>query len=168
MLPVDDELPQTIPSHHNASEIDLSDDVHPDLKQCVSPMAERAKTVADWPVPTFGKELQSFLGLANFYRWFVPSFADISSPLTLLTRTKLPSIGHRKAFDNLKHVHVSPPILDYPKQTDNFVLTKDASYVGLGAVLLISQGTVVEYASRSLTSVERNYTTIEKECLAIV
>ena len=137
----------------------------------VSPTLERTKSVADWPVPNSAKELRSFLGLANFYRRFVPSFADISAPLTPLTSTKVAFTWtpmHQQAFENLKDALVSPPILDYPKQTDTFALATDASDIGLGAVLSTSRGTVVEYASRALTSAEKNYTTIEKECLAIV
>ena len=74
---------------------------------------------------------------------------------------------HQQAFTNLKQALVSPPILKYPKQTDCFVLTTDASDVGLGAVLLTSGGTVVEYASRTLTSAEKVIQPLEK-CLAIV
>jgi len=63
---------------------------------------------------------------------------------------------HQQAFENLKFALVSPPILDYSKLTDSFVLTTDASDVGLGAVMSTSQGTEVEYAK---------YTTIEKHKL---
>ena len=63
---------------------------------------------------------------------------------------------------------MSPPILDYPQRTDHFILTTDASDVGLGAVLSTSRQTVIEFASRALTSAEKNYTTSEKECLAII
>ena len=63
---------------------------------------------------------------------------------------------------------MSPPILDYPQQQDHFTLTTDASDVGLGAVLTTSRGTVIEFASRALTSTEQKYTTSEKECLAII
>ena len=134
----------------------------------VSPTPERNMSVADWPVPTSAKELRSFLGLANFYRRFIPLFCRhfSSSNSTKVSFAWTPK--HQQAFANLKHALVSPPVLDYPKQTDSFVLTTDASNVGLGAVLSTSRGTVVEYASRALTSAEKNYTTIEKECLAIV
>ena len=141
----------------------------------VSPTLEKTKSVADWPVPTSAKELRSFLGLTNFYRRFVPSFADISAPFTPLTSNRVEFVWtstHQQAFDNLKHALVSPPILDYPRETDHFMLTTDASDVGLGAVLSTSRGTVVEYASRSFTSAEKNaeknYTTTEKECLTII
>ena len=64
--------------------------------------------------------------------------------------------------DTLKHGLINPPILDYFIPHDTFVLTTDASDTGLGAVLSTARGTVVEYASRTLTKAERNYSTTEK------
>ena len=72
------------------------------------------------------------------------------------------------AFSKLKEALSSSPILDYPRQSDTFVLTTDASEHGLGAVLSISRGTVVKYASHALTATEKKYCTSEQECLAIV
>ena len=79
------------------------------LSAVVSPTAERTKPVAGWPVPASGKELRAFLGLGSFYRWFVPSFIDISAPLTPLTNNKVTfswTPAHQKVFDNLKHALV--------------------------------------------------------------
>ena len=137
----------------------------------VSPSANRIQTVLNWPVPTSPKELRSFLGLANFYRRFVHNYADIAAPLTTLTSSKVPftwNPQHQEAFDSLRQALTSPPILDYPSHDDQFVLTTDASDVGIGAILSTLRGTVIEYASRTLSSAERQYTTTEKECLAIV
>ena len=137
----------------------------------VAPSEEKTKTIAEWPVPRSAKQLRSFIGFANFYRNFVPGFADISSPLNDLTSktaafTWTPK--HQTAFDTLRQSLMSPPILDYPQQQDHFTLTTDASDVELGAVLTTSRGTVIEFASRALTSAEQKYTTSEKECLAII
>ena len=63
---------------------------------------------------------------------------------------------------------MSPPLLDYPRKEDLFVLATDASDVGLGTVLSTNRGTVVEYASCTLNTAELNYSTTENECLAIV
>ena len=137
----------------------------------IKPSEDKTKIIAEWPVPKNTKELRSFLGLANFYRNFVPGFANISSPLNDLTSKRIPFIWtteHQTAFDNLRHTLMFPPILDYPQQQDHFILTTDASDVGLGAVLSTSRGTVIEFASRALTSLEQKYTTSEKECLAII
>ena len=137
----------------------------------IKPSEDKTKIIAEWPVPKNTKELRSFLGLANFYRNFVPGFANISSPLNDLTSKRIPFIWtteHQTAFDNLRHTLMSPPILDYPQQQDHSILTTDASDVGLGAVLSTSRGTVIEFASRALTSLEQKYTTSEKECLAVI
>ena len=71
------------------------------------------------------------------------------------------------AFKQLQQAMISP-LLDYPKLNDHFVLTTDASEVGLGAVLSTRRGTTIEFASRVLSPTETKYSTTEKECLAIV
>ena len=139
----------------------------------VSPTAEKTKAILKWPSPKCTKNVRSFLGLANFYHCFVPKFADIAAPLTSPTGNQAVfkwEDEHEKTFNALKQSLSSPPviIIGYPKQGDTFTLTTDASDVGLGTVLSITNGAVVEYASRALTQEERKYATIEKECLAIV
>ena len=125
----------------------------------------------EWPTPKCTKDVRSFLGLANFYRRFVPRFADIAASLTNLTGNQTVfkwEDEYEKAFNALKQSLSSPPVIAYPKQCDTFTLTTDSSDVRLGAVLSITNGAVVEYTSRALTQEERKYATIEKECLAIV
>ena len=95
----------------------------------------------------------------------------MAAPLTDLTgkniRFKWES-KHQHAFETLKKALMNPPILDYLQHKDTFVLTTDASDTGIGTVLSTIRGTVIEYASRTLTKAERSYSTTEKECLAIV
>ena len=101
----------------------------------------------------------------------MPKFADIAAPLTALTTNKTNFVWqkvHHQAFEKLKQALVSLPIITYPTPQDKFILTTDASNVGLGAILSTEQGSVIEYASRVLTPAEKNYATIEKVCLAIV
>ena len=134
----------------------------------VAPSPEKTST---WPIPKTSKELRSFLGLVNFYRRFVPNFADMAAPLTDLTGKNIKfkwESKHQHAFETLKKALMSPPILDYPQHKDTFILTTDASDTGIGAVLSTIRGTVIEYASRTLTKAEQSYSTTEKECLAIV
>ena len=135
------------------------------------PSAEKTRAIVDWPMPTSQKEVRSFLGLANFYRRFIPQFLSIAAPLNDLTSSKATfrwTDQHQAAFSKFKDALSSLPILDHPKRSDTFVLTTDAPEHGVGAVLSTSRGTVVEYASRSLTAAENKYCTIEQECLAIV
>ena len=80
----------------------------------------------------------SFLGLANFYCHFIPQFADVAAPLTALTGSRTPfkwEQAQQSAFTALQQALVSPHILDYQQPDDCFILTTDASNVGLGAVL---------------------------------
>ena len=137
----------------------------------IKPTKEKIQSIQEWPTPQSIKDVRSFLGLANFYRRFVPKFADTAAPLTNLTGKNVTFVWdviHQQAFEKLKQALVSPPIIAYPTPQDKFVLTTDASDVGLGAILSTEQGTVIEYASRTLTPTEKNYATIEKECLAII
>ena len=135
----------------------------------------KIKTVQELPPPENLETLRSFLGLAGYYRKFIPEFATIAAPLTALTKKCMPFIwedSHQTAFLALKTSLCSAPILAYPRFDLPFILQTDASNVGLGAVLaqLDTNGTerVVSYASRTLTPREKNYSAMEKEALAIV
>ena len=137
----------------------------------IKPSTEKTIAIAEWPTPRSVKEVRSFLGLANFYRHFIPNFPDIVVPLNDLTSDSAlfsRKDSHKTAFMRLKESLTSPPILDYPRKSDTFILTTDSSKVGLGAVLFTSRGTIVEYASRTLTATEKSYCTSDKECLAII
>ena len=132
-------------------------------------------TVQKLPPPANLETLRSFLGLAGYYRKFIPKFATIAAPLTALTKKCTPFIwedSHQDASLTLKAHLCSAPILAYPKFEKPFILQTDASNVGLGAVLaqLDTDGNerVVSYASHTLTPLEKNYSTMEKEALAIV
>ena len=99
-----------------------------------------AKTdaVSTWPTPTSRKELQRFLGFANFYRRFIRNFSSIVSPLTKLTSIKIPfhwSTEAEAAFQTLKYRFSSAPILIMPDPEKQFVVEVDASDTGAGAIL---------------------------------
>ena len=137
----------------------------------VAPSPDKTKAISDWPTPRTIKDVRSFVGLLNFYRRFIPHFAKIAGPLNDLTSSGTAFTWepkHAEAFSKLKEALVSPPLLDYPLKTDQFVLSTDASDSGLGAVLSTARGTVIEYASRTLSNAEKKYATTEKACLAIV
>ena len=134
----------------------------------------KIQRVKDWPVLTSVREVRSFLGLASYYRRFVPGFAELARPLHKLTEAGRPfhwSEECERAFEDLKARLVSSPILAYPSAVDQFILDTDASDFGIGAVLSQQQDgaeRVVAYASRSLTKAERNYCVTRKEMLAVV
>lgn len=135
---------------------------------------KKIAAVKNYPVPTNVKQLKAFLGLAGFYRKFVPRFSPIASPLHKLTGKNVPYVWGKEqaeAFQTLKDILCSEPLLQYPDFKKGFIVTCDASSTGLGSVL--SQGPLghdlpVAYASRVLTKAERNYSTIERELTAIV
>lgn len=143
-------------------------------KQGVRPDPSKTEAVANYPTPKNISEIRSFLGLASYYRRFIPNFAKISFPLVLLLKKNQPFIWNEeqtKAFNQLRQVLCEAPILTYPDFTKEFILHTDASGFAVGAVLSqIHNGNEnpIAYASRTLRPAEKNYSTIEKECLAFI
>ena len=99
-------------------------------KEGIAADPEKTATVKTWPTPTRTKEVQQFLGLANYYRRFIKDFAQIAKPLhKLMERTSsfLWTTECQKSFEILRHLLSSPPILSYPDFTKPFILDTDAS-----------------------------------------
>lgn len=140
----------------------------------VKPNPEKIKAVTQFPVPTCAKDIKSFLGLASYYRRFIPEFSKHAKSLTNLLKKDVPFIWtntQQLSFELLKEKLVTAPVLIYPDFTKPFVLTCDASNYAISAIL--SQGAVgkdqpIAFASRTLNKAECNYSVTEKECLAIV
>ena len=131
--------------------------------------------VQEFPTPTNLKEVRRFLGMASYYRRFIPLFAKVAQPLHALTRKDIPfewTPQCREAFESLKMKLISAPVLSYPKFDSPFVVETDASIEGLGAVMSQQQADgklhPVAYASRGLTPGERNYGITDLETLAVV
>lgn len=135
----------------------------------------KVSAVAEWPVPVNRKKLQHFLGFANFYRRFIRNFSSIASPLHVLTSPHVPFEWNSKAanaFQGLKEMFTSAPILTIPDPLRQFVVEVDASNLGVGAVL--SQRAAKDnklhpcaYLSRKLSPAERNYDVGNRELLAV-
>jgi len=141
----------------------------------ISPNPEKVRAVCDFHVPTNVRTVREFLGIAGYYRRFIPNFAKIAGPLHSLTRQCVPFVWTpqcQQAFDELKELLVSPPVLAYPCFSRPFVLHTDASGQGLGAVLEQEQedGRLhpVAYASRTLSKHERQYGITDLEALGVV
>ena len=114
--------------------------------------------------------VQRIMGTVNYMAKFLPKLAEVSEPLRQLTRQDVVFAWddqQEKAFEKVKEMLVSPPILKYYEPDKELVMQCDASQGGLGAALM-QEGRPIAYASRSLTSSGRNYAQIEKELLAIV
>lgn len=143
-------------------------------KDGVKPNPDKIEAIKKYPIPKTPTEIKRFLGLLGYYRKFIPDFARITKPLTqcLKKGSKITlDQNYVDCFEKCKVLLTNDPILQYPDFSKDFVLTTDASNLAIGAVL--SQGPIgndkpVAYASRTLNTSEINYSTIEKELLAIV
>ena len=121
----------------------------------------KVQDVLDWEAPTSVPEIRSFLGLAGYYRRFIPEFSRIAKPMTELLKKGVKfycSTQCEEAFQKLKTLLTSAPILAQPDTTKPFDVYCDASGTGLGCVLM-QENRVIAYASRSLKRHEENYPT---------
>lgn len=140
----------------------------------IEPDREKLRAILDFPAPKDVRGLRRFLGMANFYRSFIPSCARVQAPLSkLLGKSAEWQWGpeQQQAFRQLSSAIAETAQLRLPDLTRPFVVQTDASDLGLGAVLLQEYDGVLQplaFASRSLIPAERNYSVTEKECLAIV
>ena len=133
------------------------------------------ESVANFPQPQNISEVRRFLGLASYYRRFVPQFSKIAQPLRALTCKGAAFLWNgetQAAMEQLKEKLTQAPVLAYPSFGKPFTLETDASVSGIGAVLSQEQDDSrlhpIAYASRSLSSAERNYSITELETLAVV
>jgi transposase InsO family protein len=131
--------------------------------------------VKEWPTPTCKKEVQAFLGFINFYRRFVKDFSHHARPLFDLTKKEGGwrwEKEQREAFEKLKKIITSTPVLIFPDEGRPFRLEADSSDFATGAVLSQladdQKWHPIGFHSKSLSEVERNYETHDKEMLAII
>ncbi|KAL0199172.1 hypothetical protein M9458_007712, partial [Cirrhinus mrigala] len=138
--------------------------------------SSKIQAVTDWPQPSTIKELQRFLGFANFYRRFIRNYSTIAAPLTSLLKNKPKKLCWTeeadRAFTTLKASFTSAPILKHPNPELPFVVEVDASDCGIGAILSQRHGQPGKlhpcaFYSRKLTSAERNYDVGNKELLSM-
>ncbi len=141
----------------------------------IKPNPEKIKSMLQMPPLKNLKDVQTFLGLTGYYRKFIPDFSALTKNLTVLTHKNQPFVWtteHQNSFDQLKQRLTSNLLLVHPDFTKTFYLNTDASNYALGVVLsqLDSENNLrpISYASRVLNKAEQNYSTIEKEALAMV
>jgi len=135
---------------------------------------DKIQTISDWPEPRKVKDIQSFLGFANFYRQFIFNYSDIVVPLTRLTRKDAPwnfSEDCQCSFNALKHAFTTAPILTHFILDTPIIVETNASDYAVAGILSITciNGEIcpVAYYSQTLTAPELNYDTHNKELLAI-
>ena len=142
----------------------------------ISPKIERVKAIQILEAPKTKKQLRSFLGMVSFYRKFLPNLSTVTAKLTDLLRkdVKEPiqwSQEDKSLFEEVKMMLASPPVLMLPDLKKQFCLRTDASMNGMGAVLFQywdNEPRPVAYASQKFLDREKRYSTVERECLAII
>jgi hypothetical protein len=140
----------------------------------VQPKQLKVEALLAFPRPTTKKQLQSFLGLAGFYRKYFPHFSSLSAVLSDLLRKGSKFEWTEKAenaFLDIKSRLASRPVLIPPDYSKPFIVAVDASDVAYGAALLQEQDGIehpVCFVSRKLNDCQKRYSTVEKEALALV
>jgi hypothetical protein len=140
----------------------------------VMPKQKKVEALVAFGRPTTKKQLQSFIGLAGFYRKYIPHFASLSACLTDLLKKGAKWIGNddrEKAFLDIKSRLASRPILVPPDYSKQFIVAVDSSDLALGATLLQEKEGLehpICYLSRKLNEQQKRYSIVEKEALALL
>nr|XP_056721023.1 uncharacterized protein K02A2.6-like [Euleptes europaea] len=141
----------------------------------IHPTPDKIKAIHNAPPPQSKQELQSFLGLLNFYHAFLPNKASVAEPLHRLLDKSSPwawGKSHQRAFEATKALLSPSSLLVHFDEKLPVVLTCDASPYGVGAVLShqLPGGweAPIAFYSRTLSTAERNYAQIDREALAVV
>uniref|UniRef100_A0A1A8I1B8 Gypsy retrotransposon integrase-like protein 1 n=1 Tax=Nothobranchius kuhntae TaxID=321403 RepID=A0A1A8I1B8_NOTKU len=141
----------------------------------VRALADKIQAIVSFPPPTTRRELRRFLGMTGYYRCFCRNFSTVAKPLTDMLSTNIPfswTPDCHQAFLSLRNLLCCAPILAAPDLSRPFKIEVDASDAGAGAVLLQQDANgldhPVSYFSRKFNQSQRNYSTIEKETLALI
>ena len=135
----------------------------------------KVEAITSWPTPTKVKDVQAFLGLANFYRRFVRNFSKIAAPLHNLTRKGVVwrwGGTQERTFEELKRKFVEGPVLAPVDFTRPLRVESDASDYATGAVLSMlcedEKWHPCAFLSKGLNDVERNYDVHDKEMFGVI
>ena len=139
----------------------------------ISLKPEHVEAVLKWPTPTSAKQVEKFLGLANYHRTFMKDYATVAVPLYRVTGKNQFQWGpaQQQAFVKVKELLTTAPVLAMPTLDDEFILDTDASGDAIGAELIqLQEGEerVIAYGSMSLAPEQRRYCVTRLELLALV
>jgi hypothetical protein len=131
--------------------------------------------IGDWPIPTTVKQVQGFIGFANFYRWFIKKFSKLILPLNNLLQKNTEFDWNdqcQEAFETLKGWFLQEPVLMMPDHSKPFQIESDASKYASGVVLtqtdINGDRHPVAFLSKTFTDTERQYKIYDRELLGIV
>jgi hypothetical protein len=146
----------------------------------ILPSSSKIKAIQDWPKPTNVQEVRQFVGLAQHYRRFCPSFSSIAAPLTELThgngakkRAIVWNADCETSFKAIKQMLTTPPLLKLPNMSQPYRIETDSSDFGVGAVLLQQDSSTstwlpIAYESKKLSKAEQKLPAQERELIAII
>ncbi|GAB0086758.1 Reverse transcriptase, RNase H-like domain [Sergentomyia squamirostris] len=141
----------------------------------ISPNNEKVKAILDLQPPSTVKQVRQLMGMMSWFRRFIPNFSEVAAPITDLLRgnpTKIEWTPHAdQALVRLKELLTQSPILATPNYSQPFTVKCDSSEYGAGGCLLQGCGDnerVIAYYSHKYSVSQRNYSTTERECLAVV
>ena len=136
---------------------------------------KKLEAIKEWKPPTFIKGIRLFTGFTNFYRKFIPHFSNIIASLNLLTQKGEPWIWtqlQQQAFERLKHIFSSTPVLRIPDVTRPFSIMTDTSLLAAGVVLMQANKNSdlhpCAYFSCTFSSAQHNYDIYDHELLAVI
>uniref|UniRef100_A0A0G4I064 Reverse transcriptase RNase H-like domain-containing protein n=1 Tax=Chromera velia CCMP2878 TaxID=1169474 RepID=A0A0G4I064_9ALVE len=139
------------------------------------PNPAKIETIFSAPDPKSKKDVKRLIGLASFYRRFIPSFSQVMYPISSLLRKNTPFVWEelqKQAFAKLKEALTSEPVLRHPDFDRDFLVKPDASSDAIGAVLAQKDEEgherPIAFASRTMTDLEKKWSIMEREALALV
>jgi hypothetical protein len=131
---------------------------------------KKVADILDFKAPRDVRGIKSFIGMAGYYRRFIEGLSKIARPMIALLAKKVEfkwTPDCQESFETLKKKLTTTPVLILPDVHKPFSVYCDASYTGLGCVLM-QERRVVAYSSRQLKIDERNYPTHDLELAAVV
>ena len=141
----------------------------------VAPVASKVNAIVNFPTPVDKREVMRFLGMAGYHRKFCYNFSTVAEPLTTLLRKQKKFVWSKEcqhAFEKVKCLLLSAPVLRAPDFKKPFKLQVDASDIGIGAVLLQEGHHGIDhrvcYFNCKFNKHQVNYSTTEKETLALL
>ncbi|CAF1478973.1 unnamed protein product, partial [Adineta steineri] len=140
----------------------------------ITPCPEKVDAITGISVPTNIKAATSFIKMAEYYRNHISNFSTIAQPFFDLTKKNAKftwNNAEQAAFDKIKQLLISKPLLQFPDSNSLFIIQVDASNYGIGAVLMQNKSNgeqPIAYMSQKLNKQQRNWNATEKECFAII